>query len=192
MGRLELLPEESEETFEFEDKVTGGRIPREYIPSVEKGFRDSLHKGPLAGFPIVGVKAILEDGSYHEVDSSDMAFQTCGRNCFRETFLKTNAGAVGAGDEGRDRGAHAVPRRRSPGELTSRRGMIVATEMKGHVATIEGEVPLAETFGYSTDLRSMTQGQGTFTMEFSKYRRVPMSIQEEIIAEKKKQLVGAK
>jgi elongation factor G len=191
VGKLELLPEEAEDVFEFEDKVTGGRIPREYIPSVEKGFRDSLSKGPLGGFPIVGVKAVLEDGSYHEVDSSDMAFQTCARNCFRETFLKTSpillepVMKVEIEVPTQFQGAVA-------GELTSRRGMIIATDIKGQVATIEGEVPLAETFGYSTDLRSMTQGQGTFTMEFSKYRRVPSSIQTEIIAEKKKQLVGAK
>jgi elongation factor G len=191
VGKLELLSDEAEDTFEFEDKVTGGRVPREYIPSVEKGFRDSLSKGPLAGYPIVGVKAILEDGSYHEVDSSDMAFQICARNCFRETFLKTApvllepVMKVEIEVPSQFQGAVA-------GELTSRRGMIVATEMKGQIATIEGEVPLAETFGYSTDLRSMTQGQGTFTMEFAKYRRVPVSIQTEIIAEKKKQLVGAK
>jgi elongation factor G len=120
-----------------------------------------------------------------------MAFQTCARNCFRETFLKTApvllepVMKVEIEVPAQFQGAVA-------GELTSRRGMIIATEMHGQVATIEGEVPLAETFGYSTDLRSMTQGQGTFTMEFSKYRRVPMSIQTEIIAEKKKQLVGAK
>ena len=192
VGKLDLLPEESEENFEFEDKVTGGRIPREYIPSVEKGFRDSLSKGPLAGYPIVGVKAVLEDGSYHEVDSSDMAFQTCARNCFRETFLKTAPVLL----EPVMKVEIEVPTQFQgavAGELTSRRGMIVATDMKGAIATIEGEVPLAETFGYSTDLRSMTQGQGTFTMEFSKYRRVPNNIQTEIIAEKKKQaLVAAK
>ena len=87
-GHLRCLPEDAPKPFEFEDKVIGGRIPKEYIPSVEKGFRDSLHKGPLAGFPIVGVKTMLEDGSYHDVDSSDMAFQICARDCFRETFLK--------------------------------------------------------------------------------------------------------
>lgn len=191
VGKLEPLPEDSEETFEFEEKVVGGRIPREYIPSVEKGFRDSVHKGPLAEFPIVGVKAILEDGSYHEVDSSDMAFQICARNCFRETFLKTKPVLL----EPIMKVEIEVPSQyQGPvaGELNSRRGLIVSTELKGEVATIEAEVPLAETFGYSTDLRSMTQGQGTFTMEFSKYRRVPANIQEEIVAEKKKQLVGAK
>jgi len=191
VGKLECLPDDSEESFEFEDNVVGGRIPREYIPSVEKGFRDSLSKGPVAEFPIVGVKAILEDGSYHDVDSSDMAFQTCARNCFRETFLKTKPVLL----EPIMKVEIEVPAQyQGPvvGELTSRRGLIVSTEVNGVVATIEGEVPLAETFGYSTDLRSMTQGQGTFTMEFAKYRRVPASIQEEIVAEKKKQLVGAK
>jgi elongation factor G len=193
VGKMLPLPEESEEeNFEFEDKVVGGRIPREYIPSVEKGFRDSLAKGPLAGYPIVGVKTTLEDGSYHDVDSSDMAFQICARNCFRETFLKTKPVLL----EPVMKLEVEVPANFQgsvAGELTSRRGMIVSTEMMGNTATIEAEVPLAETFGYSTDLRSMTQGQGTFTMEFSKYRRVPASIQETIIADKKKaDLVGAK
>ena len=192
VGKLECLPEGAEETFEFEENVVGGRIPREYIPSVEKGFRESIHKGPLAEYPIVGVKAILEDGKYHDVDSSDMAFQTCARNCFRETFLKTKPVLL----EPIMKVEIEVPSQYQgsvAGELTSRRGLIVSTELKGDLATIEGEVPLAETFGYSTDLRSMTQGQGTFTMEFAKYRRVPTSVQEEILAEKKKkQLVGAK
>ena len=193
VGRMMPIPDDEaeEEVFIFEDKVVGGRIPKEYIPSVEKGFRDSLQKGPVAGYPIVGVKAVLEDGSYHDVDSSDMAFQICGRNCFRETFLKTKPVLL----EPVMKFEVEVPSNYQgsvAGELTSRRGMIVATEIKGSTATIEAEVPLAETFGYSTDLRSMTQGQGTFTMEFSKYRRVPAAIQETIIADKKKQLVGAK
>jgi elongation factor G len=192
VGWLEPLPDDSEEErFEFESIVVQGRIPKEYIPSVEKGFRNSIEKGPIAGYPIVGVKAVLEDGSYHEVDSSDMAFQICGRNCFRETFLQTKPVLL----EPIMKVEIEVPaifQGAVAGELTSRRGMIMATEMQGNIAVIEGEVPLAETFGYSTDLRSMTQGQGTFTMEFAKYRRVPNSIQQEIIAEKKKQLVGAK
>ena len=191
VGHFYPLPEDAPEPFEFEDDVIGGRIPREYIPSVEKGFRDSLGKGPLAGYPIVGVKTVLEDGSYHDVDSSDMAFQICARNCFRETFLKMKPTLL----EPLMKLEVEVPvtfQGSVTGELTSRRGMIVASEVQGNVAVIEAEVPLSETFGYSTDLRSLTQGQGTFTMEFSRYRRVPSSIQEEIIAEKKKQLVGAK
>ena len=192
VGKLECLPDDATDVFQFEETVIGGRIPKEYIPSVEKGFREAIHKGPLAEFPIVGVKAILEDGSYHEVDSSDMAFQICARNCFRESFLNTKPVLL----EPVMKVEIEVPAQyQGPvaGELTSRRGLIVSTEVKGAFATIEGEVPLAETFGYSTDLRSMTQGQGTFTMEFARYRRVPSNIQEEIIAEKKKkQLVGAK
>jgi elongation factor G len=191
VGKLEPLPEDAPETFEFENEVIQGRIPKEYIPSVEKGFRASLQKGPIAGFPIVGVKATLEDGSYHEVDSSDMAFQICGQNCFRETFMQTKPVLL----EPVMKVEIEVPTTfQGPvvGNLTSRRGMILSSEVHGNTAVIEGEVPLAETFGYSTDLRSMTQGQGTFTMEFSKYRRVPTSIQQEIIEEKKKQLVGAK
>ncbi len=193
VGYIEPLADDSEEdVFEFENDVVQGRIPKEYIPSVEKGFRQSIEKGPIAGYPIVGVKTVLEDGSYHEVDSSDMAFQICARNCFRETFLEAKPVLL----EPIMKVEIEVPANFQgtvAGELTSRRGMIMATEMQGNIAVIEGEVPLAETFGYSTDLRSMTQGQGTFTMEFAKYRRVPASIQQEIIAEKKKQqLVGAK
>ena len=192
VGKLECLEDGEEETFTFEETIVGGRIPKEYIPSVEKGFREAIVKGPLADFPIVGVKALLEDGSYHEVDSSDMAFQICAKNCFRETFLKTKPVLL----EPVMKVEIEVPSQyQGPvaGELTGRRGLVVATEVHGNFATIEGEVPLAQTFGYSTDLRSMTQGQGTFTMEFARYRRVPQSIQDEIIAEKKKQqLVGAK
>ncbi len=192
VGEMEPLPDDAEETFIFEEAIVGGRIPKEYIPSVEKGFRQSLAKGPVAGFPIVGVSTKLQDGSYHEVDSSDMAFQTCARNCFRETFLKMAPVLL----EPVMKLEVEVPpdfQGSVAGELTSRRGLIMSTEVAGEVARIEAEVPLAGTFGYSTDLRSMTQGQGTFSMEFSRYRRMPSNLQEEVIAAKKKeqQLVGA-
>jgi elongation factor G len=190
---MEPLPEESEEIFTFEEKVIGGRIPKEYIPSVEKGFRDSLSKGPVAGFPIIGVKAILTDGSYHEVDSSDMAFQVCARGCFRETFLKMKPALL----EPVMKMEVECPSQFQgtvTGDLISRRAMILSTENpSAEAAVIVAEIPLAETFGYSTDLRSQTQGQGTFTMELSRYRRVPAKIQEDIVAERKKEeLVGAK
>jgi elongation factor G len=191
VGKFEPLPEDAPETFEFENDVIQGRIPKEYIPSVEKGFRAVLSKGPIAGFPIVGLKATLEDGSYHDVDSSDMAFQICGQNCLRENFPGTKPVLL----EPVMKVEIEVPTSfQGPvaGNLTSRRGIIMSSEVHGNTAVIEGEVPLAETFGYSTDLRSLTQGQGTFSMEFAKYRRVPNSIQQEIIEEKKKQLVGAK
>ncbi|MFM7075397.1 MAG: elongation factor G, partial [Planctomycetaceae bacterium] len=185
IGHLEPLPEDEAETFIFEDAVVGGRVPREYIPSVEKGFRAVLGKGPIAGFPIVGVKATLEDGSYHDVDSSDMAFQICARAGFREAFLNTKPVLL----EPIMKMEVEVPsdfQGAVTGELNKRRGLIVSTETVGNTSTIIAEVPLAETFGYSTDLRSMTQGQGVFTMEFSKYRPTPGNIQREIIEEKKK------
>jgi elongation factor G len=192
-GTLEVLPEDATENFEFVDEVVQGRIPREYIPSVEKGFRACMNKGPLAEFPLVGLRVVLKDGSYHDVDSSDMAFQLTAQECFREYFMKMKPVLL----EPIMKVEIEVPTQFQgavAGELNSRRGLIVQTDMKGETATIEGEVPLAETFGYSTDLRSMTQGQGTFTMEFAKYRRVPGNIQEEIVSAKKKdkQLVGAK
>ena len=190
IGHLEPLPEEETENFIFEDKVIGGRVPREYIPSVEKGFRAVLDKGPIAGFPIVSVKATLEDGSYHDVDSSDMAFQICARAGFREAFLATKPVLL----EPIMKMEVEVPADfQGPvtGELNKRRGLIVSTETVGNTSTIIAEVPLAETFGYSTDLRSMTQGQGVFTMEFSKYRPTPGNIQKEIVEERKKQELAA-
>ena len=191
VGTLRLLDDDAEETFEFEDNVVGGRIPREYIPSVQKGFRASLAKGPVAGFPIIGVKADLEDGSFHDVDSSDMAFQTCARNCFRETFLKMKPVLL----EPVMKMEIECPTEFQgtvTGDVISRRGLIMrTTNPTPAVAVIEAEVPLAETFGYATDLRSQTQGQGTFTMELARYKRVPAKIQETIVAERKKaELVG--
>jgi elongation factor G len=164
VGRLELLPEEATESFHFEDRVTGGRIPRQYITSVEKGFRDALAKGPVAGFPIVGVWAVLLDGSHHEVDSSDLAFRTCARNCFRETFQAMKPALL----EPLMKLEVEVPTQYQgsvTGELNSRRARVLGTQIIGSMATIEAEVPLAETFGYSTALRSITEGQGTFTDE---------------------------
>ena len=184
VGRLDVLPEDAEEPFVFEDEVTGGRVPKQYIPAVEKGFRQCIHKGPVAGYPVVGLQVTLEDGSYHDVDSSDMAFQTCARTAMRENFSRTRpvllepVMKIEIECPGEFQGTVV-------GNLTSRRGMVVATDMDGPTARIEGEVPLAETFGYSTDLRSMTQGQGTFTMEFARYRRLPPSIEREIIAQRK-------
>ncbi|MCP4190545.1 MAG: elongation factor G [Planctomycetaceae bacterium] len=192
IGRLEPLEDDADEPFVFEEKVVGGRIPKEYIPSVEKGFRAALPKGPVAGFPIIGVKTFLGDGSFHDVDSSDMAFQICSRNCFNETFLKAKPVLL----EPVMKMEVECPvdfQGSVTGDLISRRGMIISTEMQGEIVVISSEVPLSETFGYSTDLRSQTQGQGTFTMELARYKRVPAKLQEEIVAERKKgELVGSK
>ena len=192
VGRFEPLPEDSQEVFVFEENVVGGRIPKQFIPSVEKGFRDSLGKGPVAEYPIVGVKTILDDGSYHEVDSSDRAFQTCARDCFRETMRLTSPvllePIMNLEIECPENFQGTVV-----GDLISRRGIVMSTDSRDAVTKIVAEVPLSETFGYATDLRSMTQGQGTFTMELFGYRKTPANVQEEIVAQKKKaQLVGAK
>ena len=166
------MPEDSTEQFVFENDVTGGRIPSEYIPSVEKGFRDSLHKGPVAGFEVLGVKMVLQDGSYHDVDSSDMAFQICARDCFRETFRKAEPVLlepimkVEVEVPTEFQGPVTGPSRRSGGDPRHR-------EPARQFSVILAEVPLSEMFGYSNDLRSMTQGKGSFSMEFLKYQKLP-------------------
>ncbi len=185
VGRLDVVPEDAEDTFLFEENVVGGRIPKQYIPAVEKGFRSMLAKGPIARYPVVGLAVYLEDGSYHEVDSSDLAFQVCAQTAMRETFPKTRPvllePVMKIEIECPSQFQGSVV-----GNLTSRRGIVMATETRGAESRIEGEVPLAETFGYSTDLRSMTQGQGTFTLEFARYKRLPRNLEEEVIAERRK------
>ena len=188
IGRFELLPEDVEDTFLFEDHVTGGRIPKQYIPAVEKGVRSQLVKGPVAGYPVVGLAVHLDDGSYHEVDSSEMAFNTCAQTAMRECFARTAPVLLEpvmkieiecpTGFQGT-----------VVGDLTSRRGIVMGAEVLGPETRIEGEVPLAEMFGYSTSLRSMTQGQGTFTLEFARYNRLPPSLEREIIEARRKALV---
>ena len=184
VGRFEPLPEGEAESFVFEEEVVGGRVPKQYIPSIQKGFEDCLQKGPVAGYPVIGLKAVLSDGSYHEVDSSDRAFQTCAQGCFRETFLKTRPvllePIMKMDIEAPEQFQGSVT-----GDIVSRRGIILTTNNRDGLALLSVEVPLAETFGYATDLRSMTQGQGTFTMELLCYRRVPAAIQEDIIKKKK-------
>ncbi len=198
VGYFEPLEMEdgSEEVFVFEDSIVSGRIPKQYIPAVEKGMRTAITKGILAEYPVVGLKVHLEDGSYHDVDSSEMAFQICARDTFKEFMGKTKPVIL----EPVMKVEIETPENFQGGivgDLTSRRGIMEATDMQpdGSVKIL-CEVPLSETFGYATDLRSMTQGQGTFTMELRGYRKVPMSVQEEVIAERKRQkeekLVGAK
>jgi elongation factor G len=191
VGHMAPLPEDAEEQFLFEDEVVGGRVPKQYIPAVEKGFRKSIVKGPVAGYPVVGLQVVLEDGSYHEVDSSEMAFSICAQTAMRETFPHTKPvllePVMKIEIECPSQFQGSVV-----GDLTSRRGMIVSTEMQGPSVRIEGEVPLACTFGYSTDLRSLTQGQGTFAMEFYRYKPLPAHLEKEVVAERKKaQLAGA-
>ncbi len=168
-----------ESVFEFVDAIKGGVIPHEYIPSCKKGFEAALEKGPLVGFPIVNLKITINDGNYHPVDSSDMAFQQAGFGAFREIYSRCKPiilepiMRVGVETPPEFQGAVL-------GTINQRRGMILsATEDKSFTA-IEAEVPLSEMFGYSTVLRSATQGKAEFTMEFKRYAKVPESIAEEL------------
>ena len=190
-GRLVPLEANSEEDYIFENEVTGGRIPSEYIPSVDKGFQMARAKGPLAGFEVVGAKMILEDGSHHAVDSSDLAFQVCARAAFRQVVREAKPVLL----EPIMKVEIEVPTEFQgsvAGDIASRRGFVTQTEMKPTVAILLAEVPLANMFGYATDLRSQTKGQATFTMEFSSYRRTPTSVQEEIIARIRKERAESK
>ncbi len=170
----------SESEFEFVNQVTGGAIPTEFIPSCEKGFRACLPKGAYAGFPVVGVKVTINDGAAHSVDSSDMAFQHAAIGAFREAYLRSNPVLL----EPLMRVAVETPSEFQGavlGSLNQRRGLIQSTSEDGVFSTVEAEVPLSEMFGYSTVLRSATQGKAEFTMEFSRYNAVPKALAEEII-----------
>jgi elongation factor G len=167
--------------YEFIDKITGGDIPKEYIPSVDAGIQDALQSGVLAGYPTVDVRAILTDGSYHDVDSSEMAFRIAGSMAVKAAAKR------------------AKPTLLEPimqievvtpddymgdviGDLNSRRGRVEGVDQRGNSQVIRAQVPLAEMFGYVTDLRSKTQGRATSTMQFHSYQQVPESISKEIIA----------
>ena len=186
VGQLEPIPFQMDDPYHFEENIVGGRIPKQYIPSIDKGFRRCLDKGPVAEFPVIGIKIILEDGSYHEVDSSDKAFQTCAEGCFREIFPKTRPillePIMQLGIECPESFQGTIA-----GDINSRRGIILSTELRDNVIVMDAQVPLAEMFGYATDLRSMTRGEGSFTMQLHNHRRVPAQIQEDLVAELKKQ-----
>jgi elongation factor G len=174
IGRLEPL---AKAVFEFSNEVRGGRIPREFIPSCEKGFRAALRKGPLIGFPVTGVRVVLNDGQYHPVDSSDIAFQTAAQGAFRQVYMKAKPQILEpimkVSVEGPSEFAGNVF-----ATISQRRGVIVSSVEDGTFSRVDAEVPLAEMFGYSTVLRSLTQGKAEFTMEFLKYGRVPPHIAE--------------
>jgi elongation factor G len=180
IGKIEPLPADAEETFQFENRVVGGRIPKEFIPAVEEGFKDQCTKGPLIGFPIVGVKVYLDDGSYHDVDSSYMAFKIASMAAMREVYMKAKPTVL----EPIMKLETTVPEEYqgpATGQISQRRGVVVGTtSFEGNVV-IEAEVPLKEMFGYSTDLRSATKGKGEFSMEFSKYAAAPRNVQEELV-----------
>ena len=172
---------DEDDTYAFEDKVTGGRIPKEYIPAVDAGIRLAMTSGVLAGFPVLGMKVTLEDGKAHAVDSSEMAFKIAAQAWFREVIRR------------------AQPKLLEPimsvevvtpeghlgdvvGDLNSRRGKVGQMEARGQNQVVMAQVPLSEMFGYATDLRSRTQGRATYTMQFDSYQQTPASVQEEIVA----------
>ncbi|UIP59453.1 elongation factor G [Agromyces marinus] len=182
--KLEPLEVEGDKIYEFENAVTGGRIPREYIPSVDAGFQDAMQYGILAGFPLVGVKATLMDGASHDVDSSEMAFKIAGSMGFKEAARKANPVLLEP--------LMSVEVRTPEeymgdviGDLNSRRGQIQSMEEAAGVKVVRAHVPLSEMFGYIGDLRSKTSGRAVYSMEFESYAEVPKAVAEEIVQKNK-------
>jgi len=178
---IKLEPQQPGSGFEFVDAVKGGSIPREYIPAVEKGVREATENGALAGYPMVDVKVTLFDGSYHDVDSSEIAFKIAGSMAFKEAARKANPVLL----EPIMSVEVVVPEEFMGdviGDISSRRGKVLGMDTRPAAQAIDARVPLAQMFGYATDLRSMTQGRATYTMQFSHYEPVPATVAEGIIA----------
>ena len=185
-GRVSGFMEPCEEEFEFSNKVTGGRIPTQFISSCEKGFQSCMEKGPKMEFPVTGVKVTLVDGAFHAVDSSEMAFQAAARGGFLEAYMK----AKPVIHEPIMKVVIETPNEfqgSCMGLINQRRGIIQGSQEEGVMSVIESQVPLSEMFGFSTILRSATQGKAQFTMEFSTYKQVPQSVAEEIIKAKEEE-----
>jgi len=178
---LEPLPLDAEATYEFVNAVTGGRIPKEFIPSVDAGAQDAMQYGILAGYPLVGVKLTLVDGAYHEVDSSEMAFKIAGSMALKEAARKADPALL----EPMMAVEVVTPEENMGdviGDLNSRRGVIQAMEERGGNRVVRALVPLSEMFGYVGDLRSKTQGRASYSMQFDSYAEVPTNVAKEIIA----------
>ena len=183
---LKLAPQEPGKGFEFVNEVKGGVIPTEYIPAVEKGVRKALESGPLAGFPVVDVKATVYFGSYHEVDSNEFAFITCAMQCFKQGFLKAKPQLL----EPMMDVEVVVPEQymgAANGSINQRRGRVEGMDDRGGMKSIKATVPLGEMFGYSNAIRTVTQGRGTFTMIFKQYEPVPASIAKTVIEKRVKE-----
>jgi elongation factor G len=177
---LDLEPTGPGGGYEFVDKITGGIIPKEYIPSVDAGIQDAMQSGVLAGYPVVDIRATLVYGSYHDVDSSEMAFKIAGSMCFKEACRKAHPVLLEP-----IMGVEVVTPEDYMGDvignLSARRGKVEGMEQRGAMQVVRAQVPLAEMFGYATDLRSRSQGRATYTMQFSSYQEVPDSIAQEIV-----------
>jgi elongation factor G len=183
--RFEPMDPNGEQQFIFESEVTGGSIPKEYIPAVGEGIEEASQAGILAGFPVLGVKAVVYDGSYHEVDSSEMAFHIAGSMAFKDAMAKASPALL----EPIMKVEVTMPEEYMGdviGDINSRRGRIEGMEDISGGKMVKGFVPLAEMFGYATDLRSRTQGRGNYSMFFEKYEQAPKSVQEKVIAAKGK------
>jgi len=172
-----------DKNYEFVDEVTGGKIPKEFIPAIDKGARETMAQGVLAGFPVINVKVTPYDGSYHDVDSSEIAFKIATYKGFKDAFMKAgpvilepimDVEVVTPEDYVGD----------VMGDLSSRRGMIQGQDKRGNAAVIRCKVPLSEMFGYTTDLRSNTQGRAQSSMHFASYERVPDNVAKKIIDER--------
>ncbi|MCK5564136.1 MAG: elongation factor G [Planctomycetes bacterium] len=186
VGRLIPLNGEDDPNYEFEDNITSGRIPTEYIPAVNKGFQSAMKKGPLAGYEIVGVKMCLDDGSSHSVDSSDMAFKAAGRGAFIKAFNMSKPcllePIMGVEIEMPTEFQGSIV-----GDLNSRRGIILGIEARDNYSVVQAQVPLSSMFGYATIIRGMSKGMGTFSMEMSHYAKVPVKMAEDIIIRRREQ-----
>jgi len=179
--RIKFEPLERGKGFEFVNAIVGGTIPREYINPVEKGLLDALNNGALGGYPVVDIKATLYDGSYHDVDSSEVAFQVAASLALRDAMKRGDACLL----EPIMKVEVETPEEYMGdvmGDLNSRRGRILGMEDKQGVQVINSEVPLAEMFGYSTQLRSMTKGRASYSMEFDSYQKVPKNAQDQILS----------
>lgn len=186
VGVMEPLPEDAVLPYEFVNEVSGGRIPKEYIAPVDKGFQRALVKGPLCECEVVGVRMRLQDGTYHDVDSSEMAFEICGFDAMREVLSKCDLGLL----EPIMKLEVEIPDEYQgsvTGHLASKRGVIGSTETTMGQCVILAEVPLAMMFDYANELRSMTQGKGTFSMEFAKYSMLPRGLQNEVVEKRRKE-----
>jgi len=186
-GYVEPLTD-AEEDFRFTSEIKGGSIPTEYVPAVEKGFRSSLPKGRLIGFPVIGMHVVVNDGKSHSVDSSEMAFQAAGRGAFRDVYARAKPiilePIMKVEVEGPQEFQGAILK-----TIMQRRGTVIGTTEESGFSRIESEVPLAEMFGYATDLRSVTQGKAEFTMEFARYRPAPGDVQTELKEKYKSKIV---
>jgi elongation factor G len=181
---LRVEPQEPGKGFEFESQIVGGSIPKEYIPACEKGVEEALRSGIVAGYPMVDLKVTLLDGSYHDVDSSEMAFKIASSMAFKEACAKAKARLL----EPIFDVEVVVPEEYMGdiiGDLSSRRGRIGGMFTRGSARVVAASVPLAEMFGYATKMRSMSQGRAVYSMQFSRYETLPQAVAEEIVAKAK-------